>query len=149
LLAHTLKGVAGNIAAMRVHEAAARLENAVRDRVPAADVQAALRETAAALEPLVKELRLVLGAQPVERRQAPIAAPAHDPARALDAAGRLGTLLSEFDPAASSFLEANQSVLRPLFGDKGWLELEQLVSAYAFADAHARVDLALKGGSPD
>jgi signal transduction histidine kinase/CheY-like chemotaxis protein/HPt (histidine-containing phosphotransfer) domain-containing protein/HAMP domain-containing protein len=149
LLAHSLKGVAGNIGATRVHEAAARLENVVRDRGPAAEVQAAVRDTAAALEPLVKDLLPALGTQPRDARPASIATTAHDPAHALDAAGHLGALLSEFDPAAASFLEANRSVLRPLFGERGWLELEELVSAYAFADAHARVDRALKESSRD
>ena len=61
-----------------------------------------------------------------------------------EVAGRLTTLLSDFDPGATDFVQANQAALRPLFGDAGWPEFEKLVQDYAFADAQMRLAQALK-----
>jgi hypothetical protein len=38
-------------------------------------------------------------------------------------------------------------MLRPLFGDGSWQQFEQLVQGYAFADAHAQLQQALKSVS--
>ena len=53
-------------------------------------------------------------------------------------------LLSELDPGAADFVETNRAALRPLFGDGTWPEFEQLVQGYAFADAQARLEQALR-----
>jgi two-component system, sensor histidine kinase and response regulator len=144
-LAHSLRGVAGNIGATRVQSVAARLEKAIRDRAIAADVDAVKRAAADALHSLVTELRAVLvGPVGSDAPQPSAAATPMNPAQSLEAAARLSTLLSEFDPAATDFLEVNQSVLRPLFDDEGWPQFESLVLGYAFADAQAQLEHALK-----
>ena len=56
-LAHTLKGVAGNIGAKPVQAAAGALEKLIRDRAAAAETESALRQVAAALDPLLAQLR--------------------------------------------------------------------------------------------
>ena len=56
-LAHTLKGVAGNIGAKPVQAAAGVLEKLIRDRAAAAETEPALRQVAAALDPLLAQLR--------------------------------------------------------------------------------------------
>jgi hypothetical protein len=67
-----------------------------------------------------------------------------NPAQAREAAALLIKLLSEFDPGAADFVEANQSALRSLFADGTWAEFEKLVQGYSFADAQARLEAALK-----
>ena len=57
------------------------------------------------------------------------------------------TLLSELDPGAADFVEANHAALRPLFGDGTWREFEQLVQGYAFADAQAQLEQAVRAFS--
>ena len=59
-LAHTLKGVAGNIGSAQVPSAAGALEKAIRDRAPATNVDAAQQRLAAVLHPLVAHLQAVL-----------------------------------------------------------------------------------------
>src|SRR4029450_11055710 len=51
-IAHTLKGVAGNIGATRVQSAAGPLEKLIRDKAVHLEVDAAMKQAAAALEPL-------------------------------------------------------------------------------------------------
>ena len=68
------------------------------------------------------------------------------PAQSREAAARLAALLSDSDPAAGEFIEANGGALRPLFDAAGWSEFETLIQGYAFADAHARLARAL--GAP-
>jgi signal transduction histidine kinase/DNA-binding response OmpR family regulator/HPt (histidine-containing phosphotransfer) domain-containing protein len=146
-VAHSLKGVAGNVGATRVQAAAARLETVIRDGSASADVAAATRELADVLTPVLSQLRAALGPAPHETPQPAITGASCDPAQSLEAAARLTTLLSEFDPAAAAFLESNCSALRPLFGDSGWPYFEKLVGGYAFADAQKELDEAVRSFS--
>ena len=49
-------------------------------------------------------------------------------------------VLSDFTPS----IEANPAVLRPLFAGDGWVPFEKLVQSYAFADAQAQLEHALR-----
>jgi two-component system sensor histidine kinase/response regulator len=142
-LAHTLKGVAGNIGAKAVQAAAGGLESLIRQQAAAAEIQAAQGGVAAALDPLLAQLRNVLPSPepttPVETVHLPA-----DPAQTRAAAAELARLLSEFDPGAGEFIAANRSALNPLFPGPAWSEFEKLVEAYAFDDAQSRLDEALK-----
>jgi hypothetical protein len=59
-------------------------------------------------------------------------------------AAQLTKLLSELDPGAADFVEANQAALRPLLPGDGWPQFEKLVQGYAFADAQAQLEQALR-----
>ena len=145
-LAHSLNGVAGNLGARRLQSVAARLEKAIRDRAPAPDIGAALQLAAEALKALGEQLHAALPvASDVPQRSA--ATTPVNPARSLEAAARLTTLLADFDPAAAGFVDANHSALRPLFENGMWVRFEKLVDAYAFADAQLALELALKSFS--
>ena len=65
-------------------------------------------------------------------------------AQSREAAAQLAKLLSEFDPGAADFIEANHAAVRPLFAGDGWPQFEKLVQSYSFADAQARLEQALK-----
>jgi hypothetical protein len=67
-----------------------------------------------------------------------------DPAKSRDAATQLLKLFSESDPGAADFIEANQAALRPLFAGDAWSQFEKLVQGYAFADAQAQLEQAMK-----
>ena len=137
-LAHTLKGVAGNIGAKAVQEAAGVLEKRIRDKTAAAEVEAAKQGVAAVLNPLLAQLKNAAGAPgPAEAVPEPVVAV--DPAKSREAAERLNGLLAEFDPGAVEFLGANRSALRPLFAGESWPRFEKLVQDYAFADAQAEL----------
>jgi two-component system sensor histidine kinase/response regulator len=144
-LAHTLKGVAGNIGAKPVQAAAGVLEKLIRERAASTEVEAAKGQVAGTLDPLVAQL---VGALPstVPGSPAPDTAPSPpvDPAQARAAAAQLAILLSEFDPDGAEFIEANQAALRSLFSGDTWLLFEKLVQNYAFAEAQAQLEQALK-----
>ncbi len=142
-LAHTLKGVAGNIGATQIQSAAATLEKGIRGKVSPLELDAARQQTAAALGPLVAALKLGLAAS-ASAAPAPTPAATVDPAQSREAAAQLTRLLAEFDPSAADFLETNQAALRPLFAGDGWPQFEKSVQSYSFADAQARLDQAVK-----
>ena len=66
-LAHTLKGVAGNVGAAGVQSAAAALERVIRDRSNADEVERARQRVGAVLEPLATGIRAALGTRRVRR----------------------------------------------------------------------------------
>ena len=145
-LAHTLKGVAGNIGAGDVQSAAGDLEKLIRSRADATALEAASRRVAGVLDPLTASLRSALGtAAPEISTPAPAAM---EPAKSREAAAELGKLLSDFDPGAADFVTANRAALQPLFNDGHWPPFEKLVQDYAFADAQAQLAQALQDFSP-
>ena len=142
-LAHTLKGVAGNIGAKPVQAAAGALEKLIRERAASPEVEAAKSQVCAALDPLLAQLRNALPSPEAAVPLPTSAAPA-DPAQTRAAAAQLTKLLSEFDPGAVEFIETNQAALRALFASDKWPAFEKLVQDYAFADAQAQLEQALK-----
>jgi HPt (histidine-containing phosphotransfer) domain-containing protein len=142
-LAHTLKGVAGNIGAKPVQTAAGVVEKLIRDRAAAVETESGLRQVAAVLDPLLAQLRNALPS-PAPNTALPTTQPAVDPAQSRAAAAQLTKLLSEFDPGATDCLEANQAALRSLFPGDGWPQFEKLVQGYAFAEAQSQLEQALK-----
>ena len=146
-LAHTLKGVAGNIGATDVHAAAGVLEKSIRDRDPAPEFDVATARVAAVLDPLVARLRAVLPQSGVSAPLPPVATAS--PAESRDAATRLVAMLADSDPSAADFVETHASALRALFGPGGWPEFETMVREYAFDDAREQLQTALESLIPD
>ena len=142
-LAHTLKGVAGSIGAAGVQSAAAALERMLRERSNADEIERARQRVGVVLGPLTTGIRAALGAAPDVSAPAPSAAPV-SPARSREAAAQLAVLLSDSDPAAGEFIDANRDALGPLFDAAGWSDFESLVQGYAFADARARLEHAVE-----
>jgi signal transduction histidine kinase/DNA-binding response OmpR family regulator/HPt (histidine-containing phosphotransfer) domain-containing protein len=142
-LAHTLKGVAGNIGARDVQAVAGVLEKLLRDKAPGAELDPAMRQVAATLDPLINQMRgALIGTDPATPSQA--LAGLVDPADSRQAATRLIGLLSEFDPGAAELVETQQAVLRPLFTSDAWTQFQALVQNYAFAEAQAQLERALQ-----
>jgi CheY-like chemotaxis protein len=146
-VAHTLKGVAGNVGAKAVHGVAAVLEKVIHNKVPAAEVESSKQQVAAALDPLIASLNAALSS-PAAKTAKSTPAPMADPAKSLETAVQLSKLLSEFDPGASDFIETNCAALLPLFHDGTWAEFEKLVKDYSFADAQAQLEQRLKAFAP-
>jgi len=143
-LAHTLKGVAANIGAKPVQGAAGTLEKLIRDRAPSVEVERATRALSEALAPLVAELQKALGSLQSTINHQPSTIHSLNPAQVRATAAQLSKLLSEFDPSAVEFLEANQAALRSLFSTEPWGMFEKLVQGYGFAEARTQLEQALK-----
>jgi signal transduction histidine kinase/CheY-like chemotaxis protein/HAMP domain-containing protein len=141
-LAHTLKGVAGNLGAKDVQVRAGVLERLIRDRAQARDVETARKHVASVLEPMTAALRAALRSG--SRDTAASSPSAVDSGRARETGQRLRALLSDSDPGAGDFVDANRDDLRALFDAAEWVEFEALVHGYAFADAQAQLENALE-----
>jgi hypothetical protein len=63
------------------------------------------------------------------------------------AAEQLIRLLTEFDPGAADFIEAQHALLRPLFTPEAWEQLRQHVQGYAFQEGQALAEAALRNAS--
>ena len=145
-LAHTLKGVAGNVGAKPIQAAAGTLEKLIRDQATSPAVAAAIAEVATVLTPLLEDLQRHLPVAPVPAADAaPVPAPPVDPAVSRTAAVELAALLAEFDPAAVEFIETHQAALQPLFPADAWPQFTQLIQNYAFAEAQEMLGI---GGLP-
>jgi hypothetical protein len=107
-------------------------------------VEAARQQVAAALGPLIVDVRAALNL--VAPEPPAVAAPATpvNAARSREAAAQLTALLSELDPGAADFVETNHAALRPLFEGEAWATFGTLVQGYAFSDAQAQLARALE-----
>jgi CheY-like chemotaxis protein len=142
-LAHTLKGVAGNIGAKAVQAAAGTVEKLIREKAAVADLKSAVAHATGVLQPLISQLRVALAASSAADVK-PAVAVEFDPVKSREAATQLNSLLGEFDSASGDFAEENRSLLQPLFPGDGWAAFENLLQAYAFAEAQATLEKALK-----
>jgi two-component system sensor histidine kinase/response regulator len=147
-LAHTLKGVAGNIGAKSVQFAASALEERIRERGQPGAVESAKQQVAAALDPLCAQLQAALSSAASESSAPAPTTASMNPAQSREAAAQLSMLLSEFDSGAADFVETNHTVLRPLFAGETWTQFEKLVQSYSFADAQAQLAEALNSFPP-
>jgi two-component system sensor histidine kinase/response regulator len=138
-LAHTLKGVAGNLGARDAQDAAAAVETLLRGGSPADATNRALTQLAAVLDPFLARLRAAIALTTT----AAAAAPAVDVAHTRAVAAQLAKLLAEFDTSAVTFVEENQASLRPAFDPLAWDTFLRHTQAFAFADAQALLDQAV------
>jgi HPt (histidine-containing phosphotransfer) domain-containing protein len=135
-LAHTLKGVAGNLGAGPVQAAADAVEMLLRGGSSADATKPALEQLAAVLDPLLGRLRAALEVSTTAAAAAPAVAAPHTRA----VAAQLTKLFADFDTSAVTFAEANQASLRPAFDAAEWEQFLRLTQEFAFADAHALLD---------
>ena len=142
-LAHTLKGVAGNIGAGNVHSSAGILEKQIRDGADAATLNTATQHLGDSLNPLLVQLRASL---PLVATETSVPSPpsSTNPEKSREAAAQLIKLLSEFDPSAAEFVVSNRAELHPLFSNQAWTEFEKLVQDYSFSTAQTQLENALK-----
>jgi two-component system, sensor histidine kinase and response regulator len=129
-LAHTVKGVAGNIGATAVQNAAAHLEKAIKGSAAEAEIEvwrAALEEC---LAHLVQGLKPALDGAEGEPAQA------GDPEQVKAAVEQLSGYLAESDGAAIDYFEAAAPHLRSLFSVQEFEHFASLIDSLAFSEAH-------------
>jgi HPt (histidine-containing phosphotransfer) domain-containing protein len=135
-LAHTLKGVAGNLGAGKVQNAAAAVETLLRDKSPEQVTSQALQKLAGVLDPLIRGLQASLDMTTTVAATTPTIDVAHT--RAI--AAQLKKLFADFDTGAVTFVEENQDSLVPAFGAGTWERFLRNTQEFAFADALALLD---------
>jgi two-component system sensor histidine kinase/response regulator len=147
-LAHTVKGVAGNLAAGPVQAAAGALEKAIREEVEPTAVETLRTRLADALDRLAAALGPMLDARATEAVPEPRAG---EPA-AVDAAAlrtlvkRWSRLLADCDASSLDDLDRESGPLRALFdGASAFDGFAKQVKAYDFDGALAELRRAASG----
>jgi two-component system sensor histidine kinase/response regulator len=139
-LAHTLKGVAGNIGAVVVQNAAAELEKAIRERGDAESIERLRTRVGEALGPLAERLKTALSGASAHTHAGH--QQTADPARIKAAAEEMLKYLFDFDSAAVECLETNRNLLRSLFVPEEFVNFEKNVESFAFGEAQEQLSRA-------
>jgi two-component system sensor histidine kinase/response regulator len=136
--AHTLKGVAGNLGANPLQQAADRIEATLRRQDPDSLLQAALTDTEQRLAELVQALKAVPG---LVADVAPVALHTLSSAE-LEAARRvvedIKRMLRQDDAQAAALWEANATVLMALVPEAD--AIDAAINAFDFEDALALLE---------
>jgi two-component system sensor histidine kinase/response regulator len=128
ILAHTLKGVCGNVGANGLQQLAALLEGAIKERRARPEIDARLEDLKAPLATLMAQLDQQLpGAQ--HKTIVTI-----DPVMLKEVCRQLELLLADDDAQASDVLEANSNLLCAAFPNH-YSKIENAVRSFDFAAA--------------
>ncbi len=137
LLAHTVRGVAGNLGATGLQTCAADLEQAIRKRRNRGETDALLSQFDTALGGLLAELEAKL---PAEHAAGPAMV---DRAALKGICHRLSTLLKEDDSAACDLLDAHEDLLRASFPEQ-FPGIEAAIRGYDFEAALEALEKTMK-----
>ena len=129
-LAHTVRGVAGNIGAPAVQDAAAHLEKAIAGSAPAAEIEVWRASLEECLAHLVQGVDAALEGADGEPAQA------GDPGQIKEAVEQLSRYLADSDGEAIACFEAAAPHLRILFGAHEFEHFASLIENYAFSEAY-------------
>ena len=128
--AHTLRGVAAQLGAMRLAELAGQLEQSVREDAPAALLDAPRAEIKQCLGELIAAIAARLPEHDVEL----LPQTAVDPAEMRASCKALARLLADDDFASAGLLEKNTTALRAALGSQ-FPAIAQAIDHYDFAAA--------------
>jgi len=131
-IAHTTKGVAGNIGATGVQAAAESVERALRDQRSDGEVSARIDALAPPLDALVAALAAALGAA---EPAAAAAATGFDAERFASVRARLLALLAEDDAEAGELLLEHGDLLKAALPQR-FAQIDQAIRAFDFQGAY-------------
>ncbi len=138
-LAHTVKGVAGNLGAGAIQQVASKLEKAIGMKISSVDLDPILSEFAFAMKDFVGRLRAAL--PELKTPVAPAApAPQINPELIMSAAREMIMHLNNFDPAASDCFEKNRELFGALLSPDELSRFEQHLGNFSFAEALAEIE---------
>jgi two-component system sensor histidine kinase/response regulator len=130
-IAHTLKGVAGNLGILPVQEAARALEYAFNDNAPPERLEGSIDACDRVLADFVAKL---VAALPAQTKPAPLQAA--DRHAVADLCRKLRSLLSDDDMQASDLLADNESLIRSAWGES-YADFDRAIRAFEYEDALA------------
>jgi signal transduction histidine kinase/DNA-binding response OmpR family regulator/streptogramin lyase/HPt (histidine-containing phosphotransfer) domain-containing protein len=139
-LAHTVKGVAGNLGATVVEEAAANLERAIAHSSPALDTELLRVSLDKRITQLIGELNPSL---PYSDGERPLTT---DTAQLNLVIERMSGYLAESDATAVDYLESVAPQLRSIFEEGKYDSFAALVDSYSFSEALGQLTAARAKG---
>jgi HPt (histidine-containing phosphotransfer) domain-containing protein len=141
-LAHTLKGVAGNIGSTRLPELAKIVETAIREHQPLSTIDARLKELGLPLASLIAELEQRL---PKERRNVAVSV---DLKLLKAVCDQLETLLLNDDSAAGDVLDTNSDLLNTAYPNH-YRKINESIRSLNFETALAALRAATGTSTPN
>ena len=132
-LAHSAKGVAGNIGTVTIHAAASELEKTIRLRADSSQIEKLRVKLAAALADLTAALTPALGIK--EAIQPMVPAQAIDSKELKAAVENMSKLLADSDAAAIDYVESAGPILCSLFANEDFQRFRQSIISYDFNSA--------------
>ena len=130
LLAHTLKGLAGNLGAMRLFDSAELLETLLYNGCDSALLAQTLETTRALLQRLVQSLQQIPGFVQARTLRPEDALSPQDRQLAQEILQEIKTCLQDNNASALELWETHAGILRPGFAQ--WAALEAAISAFEF-----------------
>ena len=141
-LAHTLKGVSGNIGAKAVQDAAAEVERAINRKTGTAT---GITRLETELSAVLNSLRTALDAsESAGGRTAPAAGASEESTR--EAMKRLEAYLADSDGEAADYLVTQADVLRAALGAERFTGIRKAVEGYDFENALEKLRAAAGAG---
>jgi len=140
-LAHTTKGVSGNIGAIEVLQLAEALEQALKDGQPMGQMPVLVDALQRKLDPLVAALTAQLPQEAISAVQQSGAAVAIDEATLAEVTGKLRTLLDDMDSDASDWVKTHATLLNAAYPNH-LKAIEQALEGFDFDEALVHLDLA-------
>ncbi len=137
-VAHTVKGVAGNLGIRRIQASAEKLERALRDGDAASP--AALSEFASLLGPQIEAIRLAFGSSGSGAAPDTTAAKPYDAAAGRAAIGRLRKLLASSDGGAADAFAEVSGALAGAVGKPRLEALGEAINEFDFEGALSKLD---------
>ena len=134
-LAHTTKGVSGNVGALVIQDLAAQLEAAVRNKKPRATLDELLLSLETALGNFLPALEAAL---PPEKDKNLVLV---DKEKLSAALRSLSALLRDYDSEAVEVLDKNADLLNAAFPDR-FRRIDGLIKTFNFDDARTELDAA-------
>jgi two-component system sensor histidine kinase/response regulator len=132
-IAHSVKGVAGNIGLAAVQASAGALEQAAR-------AKQGVKAAATKLEAdMARAIAALSDALPAGAQAGAVAAPATGAAQTAASAARLAALLADSDGEAVDYLDAHAAPVRALFADGAYAAFEKAVAGFDFEAALAQL----------
>ncbi|MFM8443641.1 MAG: response regulator [Methylococcus sp.] len=131
-LAHTAKGVSGNIGATAVQALAAELERAIREKAPLDVIECCLDAFSRAQAALLQALRRAL---PEPAALPPPPPDASDAGRLPGALTQLRGFLAADDAEAQECFESHRQTLRSGLGESAYLALDRVMGQYDYPRA--------------
>ncbi|MEW6505884.1 MAG: Hpt domain-containing protein, partial [Chloroflexota bacterium] len=129
-LAHTAKGVSGNIGATILQEIAATLEKAIREQLPKAEIAAILETFGTEHGMLIAGLQKAFPAVDIREETVEV-----DEAQSAIVYEKMIELLTNDDSEAVDYLGSEYDALRSMLGAKHFIPFESAIKQYDFENA--------------
>lgn len=133
-MAHTAKGVSGNIGATALQELAAQVEKGIKEGLPKQQIEELLTHYAYAHKDMVEKLRVFL-AVPGAAEESPLEVKTADREKGRESCNKLLDLLCSNDSEAVDFLDTEADLLQSILGANSFRLIEKATRDYDFEKA--------------